>query len=301
MKEIFKIIFCLSIMLNFSFSSQKDTATIQYQNLIKQVDKLCEAIVADDYDKAKDMLDKNPNLINLKNSQHKRPLAIFVERNKNMKMYDLLLRYEPELNFEVANHVSFLESFLFDCDISDIDSVKFIDKSIKAGATIEYANYLSSKQKDNKFYMLSYAYALNKHKLFDYLLSYDDTKIDGFLLEFISTAMEYIHGEMKYDYLKKPLNKIYKEKSNDKNYNEFRDNFFNYLDEILKKHNFDIFNEKELNLLIRIFCYIDDKNGIKYLLDRGICSYEKYFQAIKEWAKFYESEKILNLLEEKEK
>lgn len=300
MKQIFKVVFFIYLMLNFSFADtiKDDKATLQDQNLTKQVDELCEAIIADDYDKVKAMLDENPELVNLNNSEYKRPLFVFVQHNKNVKMYDLLLKYKPELNFEVAKYVSFLESFLFDCNISDVDSVKFIDKTIKAGATITYSNYLSSKQKDNKFYMLSYAYALNKHKLFIHLLNYDDTKIDGFLLRFIIMGMEYIHGEVKSDYLKKPISETYKEKSNDKNYNEFRKHFFNYLDEILKKYSFDFFNEKELNFLIRVFCYIDDVDGMRQLLNKGICNYKKYCKMIDEWSNFYESKKILNLLEE---
>ena len=270
------------------------TATSSEQNTIKQADKLCQAIIANDYNKTKALLDGNPRLINLANTQGKRVLFVFAQHNKQIQMYDLLLEYKPELNLKVDKCAAFIETFLFDCDLSDANSVKLIDKSIKAGASIAYLNSLCNE--NTILYTLSYAYVLGKYELFSYLLGHDEIKIDGFMLQFISMAMEYIHGTMKYEYLQKALDEKYQKRASDDNYNDLRKHFFSYLDEVLKRRGFDFLNQKELDLLIRVFCYIDDEKAIKYLLNKGFCGVDKYCKMIKQWANFYKSEKISKLI-----
>ena len=78
MKQIFKIIFFVSLMLSFNFADmiKDDKTTLQDQNLTKQVDELCKAIMANDYDKVKAMLDKNPELVNLSKNKILSPLHV---------------------------------------------------------------------------------------------------------------------------------------------------------------------------------------------------------------------------------
>ena len=76
MKQIFKAILFLFLTLNFTFTDEigKDTITMQEQNLTRQVDELCEAIMDDDYNKVKAMLDENPVILNTTNSDGDRPI-----------------------------------------------------------------------------------------------------------------------------------------------------------------------------------------------------------------------------------
>ncbi|WP_161632381.1 hypothetical protein [Campylobacter corcagiensis] len=99
-KQIFKSMLFMSIMLNFSFSDEiKQNIVIQEENLIRQVDELCEAIVADDYYKVKAMLNKNPNLVNFNTNNILSPLYVatlsFIEKNinniENKNILNLLL------------------------------------------------------------------------------------------------------------------------------------------------------------------------------------------------------------------
>lgn len=80
MKQIFKAILFLFLTLNFTFADEigKDTITMQEQNLTRQVDELCEAIMVDDYDKIKFMLDKNSELLYKQIDDNLIPLYLFL-------------------------------------------------------------------------------------------------------------------------------------------------------------------------------------------------------------------------------
>lgn len=61
MKKLIASIFLFAALL-------AGTATSSEQNTIKQADKLSQAIIANDYNKTKALLDENPRLINLANT-----------------------------------------------------------------------------------------------------------------------------------------------------------------------------------------------------------------------------------------
>ncbi|MCZ6168049.1 hypothetical protein [Campylobacter ureolyticus] len=115
MKQIFKVVFFISLMLNFSFADtiKDDKATLQDQNLTKQVDELCEAIIADDYDKVKAMLDKNPELVNLSKNKILSPLHVatvnFTEKNKNILNLLLNNGANPNEYIEIENSGDFFQ------------------------------------------------------------------------------------------------------------------------------------------------------------------------------------------------
>jgi hypothetical protein len=104
LKQIFKAIFFISLILSFNFADTiKDGKPIlQDQNLTKQVDELCEAIIANDYDKVKAMLDKNSELLYKQIDDNLIPLYLFFDvKYINFDLISLLLEYKPNLKFTI--------------------------------------------------------------------------------------------------------------------------------------------------------------------------------------------------------
>ena len=91
-------------MLSFNFADmiKDDKATLQDQNLTKQVDELCKAIMVDDYDKIKFMLDKNSELLYKQIDDNLIPLYLFFDvKYINFDLISLLLEYKPNLKFTI--------------------------------------------------------------------------------------------------------------------------------------------------------------------------------------------------------
>ena len=168
MKQIFKIIFFVSLMLSFNFADMiKDNkTTLQDQNLTKQVDELCEAIIADDYDKVKAMLDENPELVNL-NDGYFKPLDYALVRmkkngitEKRLKIFEILISKNIDLNYHVGEGFTplqlmtlyFDESYLEDFIIKNRDKID-MNLVYKKESTLLSMAYKSDKKNIFKFYL----------------------------------------------------------------------------------------------------------------------------------------------------
>ncbi len=136
MKQIFKAILCLFLLLSFSFSDEiRQDITTQDQNLTKQVDELCEAIINDDYDKVKAILDINPNLIYEKDGKDGVVLLLFFEY-PNIRNIELLLSYIENLNYKIYladGSIVNLLSLVIDSKLDDNTSANLTQNLIKLG------------------------------------------------------------------------------------------------------------------------------------------------------------------------
>ncbi len=252
MKQIFKIIFFVSLMLSFNFADmiKDDKTTLQDQNLTKQVDELCEAIIADDYDKVKAMLDENPKLVNLENSNGiaSIPYLLSIEKDRlNLGIIDLLIKKEADL-------YSYQDENL---------SIKLTKKLISKGVDLRLL------ENENMFNLLKIAYNFDNYELFKVYLEngVDGRKFDisGSLIADILIIID----ENGYNFnINQPVSKELLEFVKSNEYKNLTYKKIRYLKELSKYYEIkDIHN---VDFILKFAEKINDKNILKIIKNENL-------------------------------
>ena len=188
----------ISPQINQNFSNETDYKKLEknISNLPKteqekfELDRLFIAISNTDLNATKEILDNNPNLINYENKNGERALIfLFKQKELNkpfdMKMLNLLLSYNPKLNFDIENKDFKLFEWLIyskefsntKCQKCESELIIIFDKLIKNGLIFDNID----KEKDDKFAFLSHVVGIKKPFLFSYLINNSNAKINGIL------------------------------------------------------------------------------------------------------------------------
>ncbi|PSM51225.1 hypothetical protein CBLAS_1291 [Campylobacter blaseri] len=146
MKQILTLMFAFFIFANLAFANDLDKSLNNYKNsninknLNQEIDELSNAIMEQDYNKIKTILDTNPEIINFRNSYNMLPIQVFFEAtdfaNADYKILEILLSYD-NLLLSPAIMVEVLGGVLYR---GDKNADKVMDKFIQMGLDNEKIN-----------------------------------------------------------------------------------------------------------------------------------------------------------------
>lgn len=267
MKQIFKIIFFVSLMLSFNFADmiKDDKTTLQDQNLTKQADELCEAIIADDYDKVKAMLDENPKLVNLENSNGiaSIPYLLSIEKDRlNLGIIDLLIKKEADLSIKGLKETLAYSIALNSYQDENL-SIKLTKKLISKGVDLRLL------ENENMFNLLKIAYNFDNYELFKVYLEngVDGRKFDisGSLIADILIIID----ENGYSFnINQPVSKELLEFVKSNEYKNLTYKKIRYLKELSKYYEIkDIHN---VDFILKFAEKINDKNILKIIKNENL-------------------------------
>lgn len=264
MKQIFKIIFFVSLMLSFNFADmiKDDKTTLQDQNLTKQVDELCEAIMANDYDKVKAMLDENPELVNLNDGYFKPLDYTLVRMKKNgitkngVKIFEILTSKNIDLNYNMGEGLTplqFMTQFFDEAYLKN-----FINKNInKINMNLVYKKEIT---------LLSISYRKNRKNLFKFYLE-NGVNTDNMIAIIGIDIVKPFYEQHGY-YMEKASSEDVK-KFNSAKYQNRHNNLLWYLEQILDNRKvFDKSDKIMITELIEFSRLFDDKK-LKNLFKQG--------------------------------
>jgi hypothetical protein len=296
-KQIFKAILFLFLTLNFTFADEigKDTITMQEQNLTRQVDELCEAIMDDDYNKVKAMLDENPAILNTTNSDGDRPilklLYAYSMSKFNLSAFDnifekyieIFSNYELDLNFIEDEIISPLQMVVL-LPLNDKDKIYLLDTLVKYGADINFS--------DNKGLPYILISAIENEKIFDYLLNKNINVTNYFFWNFydLIDLVNFNPNTNKLD------NKIL-EAIKSKKYQILRNDAITRTNRLFKYHKISYFNKTKLELVIKFLVFTNDIECIKLFIKNGLLECDKEFlEKLISYTKEQKRDEILSLL-----
>ncbi|MCZ6167187.1 hypothetical protein [Campylobacter ureolyticus] len=267
MKQIFKIIFFVSLMLSFNFANmiKDDKTTLQDQNLTKQVDELYKAIMADDYDKVKAMLDKNPKLVNLGNSNGIAaiPYLLSIEKHRlNLEIINLLIRKETDLSTKgLKEALAYIIAFNSYQD--ENLSIELTKKLILEGVDLRLL------ESQNLFNLLKIAYNFDNYELFKIYLKngVDGRKFDisGSLIADILIIID----ENGYSFdIKQPVSKELLEFVKSNEYKNLTYKKIRYLKELSKYY--EIKDINNIEFILKFAEKINDKNILKIIKNENL-------------------------------
>lgn len=296
MKQIFKIIFCLFLALSFNFADEiKDNNIIlQEQNLTRQVRILNEAIMDDDYDKVKAMLDKNPALLNTTDINGDRPISkllyAYSMSKFNLSYYDnifekyieIFSNYGLDLNFIGDKIISPLQMVIL-LPLNDENKIYLLDTLIKYGADINF-----SDKKGLPYILIS---ATENEKIFDYLLSKNINTTNYLIWNFydLIDLVNFKHNAT-------PDNTMF-QTINSKKYQILRNNAISRANKLFKYHKISYFDKTKLEIVTKFLIFTDDIECMKLFIKNGLLECDKeLLEKLISYAKKHRRDEILNLL-----
>ncbi|PSM53047.1 hypothetical protein CBLAS_0020 [Campylobacter blaseri] len=296
MKQIFKIILFLSLILSFGFSNtmKDNNTTLQEQNLAKQVEILNEAIMADDYEKIKSMLDKNPALVNTADSYGNRPifkLLIVYSMSKfglsefdNVfeKYIEIFSSYGLDLNFVEDEIMTPLQTVVL-LPTKHEYKIYLLDTLVKYGADINFGN-----NRGLPYVLIS---ATENEKIFDYLLSKNINVANYLFWDFVG-LIQLVKFKPDITPDTQMLQTI-----NSKKYQILRNDVISRANKLFKYHKISYFNKKELEIVTKFLVFTNDIECIKLFIENGLLECDKEFlEKLISYTKEHKRDEILELL-----
>lgn len=241
----------------------------------KEVDRLLLSISSNNCKEAKEILNKNPNILSQKNSQDIDALeALFgyyyslgfnnLWQNYDFHCFlDLFLKQTPNLNFYIQEiNMTPLMSIVY---LPISDKIEILDKLIKSGANIKQIQDLNK----DSFGVIYPALYYKDLTLMDYLLKNGASSKNVFG-QCISTGW-------LFDYqITKKTNVEIKKLFDSKKFLQDRKWYIECVDTLLKYYNIETFSENDVIATINLLIYINDTKILKRFIDLGILNNKKH-------------------------
>ncbi|MDA3063068.1 MULTISPECIES: hypothetical protein [unclassified Campylobacter] len=267
--------------------------------------ELEKSFVTKDFSNLKSMLDKNPNLINqdLFLDTTKVPLAQMwatqsYDAEHLYNVLNLLLSYKPDLNSGIKNEKHTLFGSLIVYPFENKDRIKISDMLLKNGLNINKQSvYLGKKHKYPESSVLSIALMSDNFEMFSYYLK--NGVIDDVVLFFIFSHPMYKYGDELSLYWKNGIDENYEKLINSLEFKQAQNNGIKYLQEYLKYRKLNEEIEKTLISSVKYVAFTNNLNALKILIDNGILENEKARNIFVNFAKNYDRNEILDLINNK--
>lgn len=290
-----KIVLILCLVFGYCFGDEAlnlEIATSQDLNLTKQVSILNEAILNDNYEKIKLILDKNHSLVNMEDQNGDRPilklLYIYTMSKLSLSNFDgifekyieILTNYDLELNFVKDEIMTPLQTVIL-LPIGYEDKIYLLNTLIKYGADINFS--------DNRGLPYILISATDDEKIFDYILTKNININNYFFWNFYDLI-----NFTKYNLNNTPNYKL-DEVINSKKYKKLRAEAMHRTNKLFKIYEISDFKKKEIEIVIKFLIFVDDVEFVNLFIKNGLLKLDKsLIIELKDYAR--NNNKILKLL-----
>ncbi|PSM52353.1 hypothetical protein CBLAS_0356 [Campylobacter blaseri] len=279
MKQILTLIFTFFIFANFTFANDVNKSLNNEQisginknlnqdiNLTKQFNELSKAINSNDYKKVKNILDKNPQLMDLKNNENMKLVHLEVVNSENAtnEILKLILSYEKELDvyYGIAMFVPIKTHF---GDTAGVEISKMLF-SIHSDLPNEIDETFKEKY---AFSVLFIIYLQNNFELFKlylesgFKISNEDSTINDISHDMLKFIQEDKGYKLDVHFIPSETKKFLQSSE----YQTYKKEKLKWIKEILKYKKISEFRKFNIGFLYILFDVTQD-DEIKQLLDGG--------------------------------